>query len=64
MSSPCIGICQMDDASGYCIGCGRTIEEISGWSSASAEVKQETLEQLPERFGALPPVGQDGTQSA
>ena len=47
--SPCIGICQMDDDSGYCIGCGRTIEEIAGWGSASAEQQQETLAQLPTR---------------
>ena len=49
MTSPCIGICQMDDDSGYCIGCGRTIEEISGWSGATDEQRQATLDKLPER---------------
>lgn len=58
MTSPCIGICQMDDASGYCVGCGRTIEEISGWGGASAAEKQETLEQLPNR-----PLPQQGNAS-
>ncbi|MBK6637225.1 MAG: DUF1289 domain-containing protein [Rhodocyclaceae bacterium] len=49
VTSPCIGICQMDDASGYCIGCGRTIEEISGWSGATDQQRQATIAQLPER---------------
>ena len=47
--SPCIGICQMDDATGYCIGCGRTIDEIAGWGSASDAQRQETMAQLPAR---------------
>ncbi len=47
--SPCIGICQMDDESGYCIGCGRTLEEISNWGSTSPEVRQDTMEQLATR---------------
>ena len=49
MMSPCIGICQMDDASGYCIGCGRTIEEIAGWSGASDTQRQATLDELANR---------------
>ena len=34
--SPCIGICQIDQKTSYCVGCFlRTIEEISRWSSYS-----------------------------
>ena len=34
--SPCIGICEIDE-SGYCIGCGRSADEIFGETdSASA----------------------------
>jgi predicted Fe-S protein YdhL (DUF1289 family) len=64
MSSPCIGICQLDDATGYCIGCGRTIEEISGWGSASPDTHQRTLEQLPERMNDLPTASDTGQKSA
>ena len=30
--SPCISICRMDPASGFCEGCLRTLPEIAGWS--------------------------------
>lgn len=30
--SPCISLCQMDQASGMCKGCFRTVEEIAAWS--------------------------------
>ena len=50
MSSPCIGICRIDDFSGMCEGCGRTMEEISGWPSASEAEKQTTLAIVDERI--------------
>ena len=31
VESPCISVCQIDELSGLCIGCYRTIEEIQGW---------------------------------
>ena len=31
VASPCISVCQIDELSGLCIGCYRTIEEIQGW---------------------------------
>ena len=52
MTSPCIGICQMDDASGYCIGCGRTIDEIAGWSGATEQQRIDPRAQLPARQAA------------
>ena len=36
-ASPCIGICRLEGA--VCVGCGRTISDIAGWSSASAGAK-------------------------
>ena len=32
IASPCIGICKLDQKSGFCIGCKRTIEEIGRWA--------------------------------
>ena len=49
MSSPCIGICRIDDFSGLCEGCGRTMEEISGWPSATEAEKQATLASVATR---------------
>ncbi|MDH5338586.1 MAG: DUF1289 domain-containing protein, partial [Rubrivivax sp.] len=31
--SPCINVCQMDEATGWCRGCLRTIDEIALWGS-------------------------------
>ncbi|MRR51357.1 MAG: DUF1289 domain-containing protein [Rhodocyclaceae bacterium] len=42
--SPCIGLCQMDDETGLCRGCYRTLEEIAGWSSASERDKRVVIE--------------------
>lgn len=50
MSSPCIGICRIDDFSGMCEGCGRTMEEISGWPSATETEQQKTLATVAERL--------------
>ena len=30
--SPCISVCRMDEATGLCAGCLRTIDEIAAWS--------------------------------
>ncbi|MDE2220648.1 MAG: DUF1289 domain-containing protein [Gammaproteobacteria bacterium] len=34
--SPCRDVCQLD-AAGVCVGCGRTIAEISEWTRADSE---------------------------
>jgi uncharacterized protein len=47
--SPCIGVCIIDPASGYCLGCARTIPEIAGWLDFSPEEKRRLLEILTER---------------
>ncbi|NMM26726.1 MAG: DUF1289 domain-containing protein [Glaciimonas sp.] len=39
LPSPCINLCKMDDASGLCQGCRRTIPEIIAWSQASENDK-------------------------
>ena len=32
LPSPCISICRMEPATGFCQGCLRTIDEIAAWS--------------------------------
>jgi predicted Fe-S protein YdhL (DUF1289 family) len=29
--SPCVSICAVDPAGGYCLGCYRTLDEIAAW---------------------------------
>jgi hypothetical protein len=54
--SPCINICQMDEASGWCRGCFRTLDEIGFWSVLDEEDKQAVLALLPPRRAqGLPP---------
>ena len=47
--SPCINVCQMDPATGYCRGCLRTIEEIADWLELANEEKLQVLQRLEER---------------
>lgn len=35
--SPCIAVCRIDPATGWCEGCYRTISEIGGWGSMPAQ---------------------------
>jgi predicted Fe-S protein YdhL (DUF1289 family) len=37
--SPCINVCRMDDATGLCAGCYRTLDEIACWSGYTREGK-------------------------
>ena len=32
VASPCISVCRIDDATGLCAGCLRTLDEIAVWS--------------------------------
>jgi hypothetical protein len=47
--SPCTNVCTMDDASGYCVGCYRTLDEITAWSGLDAPAKRAVLAALPAR---------------
>jgi hypothetical protein len=47
--SPCIGVCSFDEASGCCLGCLRTLDEIAGWSLFSNAEKAAIRAQLGPR---------------
>ena len=51
--SPCINVCRMDAATGYCEGCLRTIGEIAAWSQADDAERRRIWAQLPARGPAL-----------
>ena len=48
--SPCIGVCEIDLASGFCRGCGRTAGEIAAWGGLDAQRRREIRASLPERL--------------
>jgi predicted Fe-S protein YdhL (DUF1289 family) len=53
VETPCVDICEIDRDSGLCRGCGRTIAEISGWGSMSAEDRRRIMRELASRKAAL-----------
>ena len=49
IDSPCNDVCTTDPESGLCVGCGRTLEEITNWTIYSIEEKQKILIDLKSR---------------
>ncbi|KAB2680719.1 MULTISPECIES: DUF1289 domain-containing protein [Brucella/Ochrobactrum group] len=49
IESPCILVCTIDTATGFCLGCARTLDEIARWSSMSAEERTAVLSLLADR---------------
>lgn len=47
--SPCVHICLMDYAQGLCIGCHRTLDEITYWATYTADRKKEVLAAIAKR---------------
>lgn len=50
--SPCISVCRMDAACGWCEGCWRTLDEIAAWSKMQDEDKRAVWRLLSEREAA------------
>jgi predicted Fe-S protein YdhL (DUF1289 family) len=49
--SPCIDVCTMDETTGWCRGCLRTIDEIAAWGVLEDRHKREVWKHLAERRG-------------
>ena len=49
VTSPCINICKMDSASGLCLGCLRTIDEITLWSRTDENTRIAILAAVAQR---------------
>lgn len=48
-ASPCVKVCMIHPATGLCLGCARTMEEIAAWSRMTPEARRAVLAALPER---------------
>jgi uncharacterized protein len=51
--TPCINLCSIDPATGWCLGCGRTLDEIAGWGAATDAWREAVMAELPARLNRL-----------
>lgn len=58
--SPCVSVCQMEDATGFCLGCRRTIDEIRDWIILTPDEKHAVLARIEERKRKLAGTGGAG----
>jgi len=47
--SPCINVCRMHEASGWCEGCLRTLDEIALWSTLDDAAKRAVWVEIGHR---------------
>jgi uncharacterized protein len=62
--SPCISICAIDQVTGLCAGCLRTLDEIAAWSVLDDDEKRAVWAALPERCAATGNGAQDNGNGA
>ncbi len=53
ITSPCVNICRLDAATGWCVGCGRTGDEIGRWIAVTEAERDAVMAALPLRMAAL-----------
>jgi len=50
LETPCVNICLLDEASGTCVGCGRTLAEIAQWATMSDAERRAVMATLAARM--------------
>ena len=49
MDTPCINVCEFDEALGMCLGCGRTLAEIARWGVMTPAERRRIMGELSSR---------------
>ncbi len=49
IDSPCVKLCVIHPEARLCVGCLRTIDEITSWSRLSADTRADIMADLPAR---------------
>ena len=62
IESPCKDICVIHPATRLCLGCSRTGDEITRWSTMQPEERRRIMDELPGRDPG--PKGRTGGRSA
>jgi predicted Fe-S protein YdhL (DUF1289 family) len=57
VESPCVRVCVIDQATGYCCGCYRTLDEISYWTRYTPEERTRLIARLHARRASAPDRG-------
>ncbi len=52
VASPCVSICNINDDSGLCEGCFRTLDEIVAWSQLDNKAKLDIWQHITQRAAA------------
>jgi len=52
IESPCNRVCALDPASGRCLGCGRSLDEIARWTRMTDAERADVLDELARRSAA------------
>ncbi|HSV71096.1 MAG TPA: DUF1289 domain-containing protein [Methylibium sp.] len=52
VASPCVNVCRMNERSGLCEGCWRTLDEIALWSQLDGDTKREVWQLIELRKAA------------
>jgi uncharacterized protein len=53
IETPCEQICIVDQPSGLCGGCGRSLAEIGRWTAYSDGERSRIMDELPRRLEAM-----------
>jgi uncharacterized protein len=53
METPCVKNCTLDFVTDLCFGCGRTLDEITGWASFSDAERRRIMAELPQRMKTI-----------
>ncbi len=51
--SPCVGVCQINASTKFCLGCWRTLKEVAHWSRYSNGEKENLMRELIGRRDRL-----------
>jgi hypothetical protein len=52
IESPCNRVCTLDPATGLCLGCGRSLEEIARWTQMTDAERARVVADLGRRAAA------------
>ena len=58
VTSPCVSVCAIDEATGLCAGCLRTLDEIAAWSLLDDDARRSVWHAIGERRRAAAVVPQ------